>query len=131
MCRKASGTAFAAGGCDYVTKPIKPKEVMARMQVHLQSARERRQTRNALDAFGYATITVRVSDGCLMWQTPLARELLERYCGTQAPVTPEPVAGAAPVAVALEAVMAAVRARSAASEFRRPGKNASSRSRRC
>ena len=83
--------ALESGGVDYVTKPIKPKEVLARMQVHLKGARERRQTRNALDAFGYATITVRASDGCLMWQTPLARELLERYCGTQAPTTPEPV----------------------------------------
>nr|WP_315489852.1 response regulator [uncultured Rhodoferax sp.] len=83
--------ALESGGVDYVTKPIKPKEVLARMQVHLKGARERRQTRNALDAFGYATITVRASDGVLMWQTPLARELLERYCGTQAPLTPKPV----------------------------------------
>jgi len=83
--------ALEAGGVDYVTKPIKPKEVMARMQVHLQSARERRQTRNALDAFGYASITVRVSDGKLMWQTPLARELLLTYYGTSAPLTPLPV----------------------------------------
>ena len=83
--------ALEAGGVDYVTKPIKPKEVMARMGVHLQGAREKRQTRNALDAFGYATITVRASDGCLMWQTPLARELLERYCATQAPQTPPTV----------------------------------------
>jgi DNA-binding response OmpR family regulator/DNA-binding CsgD family transcriptional regulator len=83
--------ALDAGGVDYVTKPIKPKEVLARMAVHLQSARERRQTRNALDAFGYASITVRVSDGRLMWQTPLARELLLRYYGTDAPATPIPV----------------------------------------
>ncbi|MEO8120793.1 MAG: response regulator, partial [Rhodoferax sp.] len=83
--------ALEAGGVDYVTKPIKPKEVLARMQVHLQGARERRQARNALDAFGYASITVRVSDGKLMWQTPLARELLLRYYGSQAPQTPEPV----------------------------------------
>jgi len=55
--------------------------VLARMQVHLQGARERRQARNALDAFGYASVTVRVSDGRLMWQTPLARELLQRYYG--------------------------------------------------
>jgi CheY-like chemotaxis protein/DNA-binding CsgD family transcriptional regulator len=83
--------ALEAGGVDYVTKPIKPKEVMARMGVHLQGAREKRQTRNALDAFGYATITVRASDGCLMWQTALARELLHRYCATQAPHTPPAV----------------------------------------
>jgi DNA-binding CsgD family transcriptional regulator len=76
---------------DYVTKPIKPKEVLARMQVHLQGARERRQARSALDAFGYASITVRVSDGRLMWQTPLARDLLHTYYGTSAPATPEPV----------------------------------------
>ena len=85
--------ALEAGGVDYVTKPIKPKEVLARMQVHLQGAREKRQARSALDAFGYASITVRVSDGRLMWQTPLARDLLLRYYGTAAPRTPEPVLG--------------------------------------
>jgi DNA-binding NarL/FixJ family response regulator len=87
--------ALEAGGSDYVTKPIRPKEVMARMQVHLQAARERRQTRNALDALGYASITVRVSDGQLMWQTPQAREMLARYFGASfdlsSPVVPEPV----------------------------------------
>ena len=83
--------ALDAGGVDYVTKPIKPKEVLARMQVHLQGARERRQARNALDAFGFASITVRASDGKLMWQTPLARDLLLRYYGTEAPETPASV----------------------------------------
>ena len=83
--------ALEAGGVDYVTKPIKPKEVLARIAVHMQSAREKRQARNALDAFGYASITVRVGDGRLMWQTPLARDLLQRYYGTNAPATPEPV----------------------------------------
>ncbi len=78
--------ALDAGGVDYVTKPIKPKEVLARMNVHLASARRARQearqagqARNALDAFGYASITVRASDGKLMWQTALARELLGQY----------------------------------------------------
>jgi DNA-binding response OmpR family regulator/DNA-binding CsgD family transcriptional regulator len=83
--------ALAAGGVDYVTKPIKPKEVLARMEVHMQGARQARQTRNALDAFGYASITVRASDGKLMWQTPLARELLMAYYGTAAPEAPQPV----------------------------------------
>lgn len=87
--------ALEAGGVDYVTKPVKPREVMARMGVHLRTARrvregvvEREQARNALDAFGYATFTVRESDGRLVWQTPLARDLLWRYCGTRAPETP-------------------------------------------
>ncbi|MGE4243288.1 response regulator [Ramlibacter sp.] len=83
--------ALDAGGVDYVTKPIKPKEVLARMGVHMQSARLARQARNALDAFGYASITVRPSDGKLMWQTPLARDLLHAYWGTSAPETPAPI----------------------------------------
>jgi DNA-binding response OmpR family regulator len=83
--------ALEAGGVDYVTKPIKPKEVLARMGVHMRGARQARQTRNALDAFGYASITVRASDGKLMWQTPLARELLLAYYGTSSPETPAPV----------------------------------------
>jgi DNA-binding response OmpR family regulator len=83
--------ALAAGGVDYVTKPIKPKEVLARMGVHMQGARQARQTRNALDAFGYASITVRAGDGKLMWQTPLARDLLMAYYGTSAPEAPQPV----------------------------------------
>ncbi len=83
--------ALEAGGVDYVTKPIKPKEVLARMGVHMRGARQARQTRNALDAFGYASIAVRAGDGKLMWQTPLARELLMAYYGTAAPKTPQPV----------------------------------------
>lgn len=90
--------ALEAGGVDYVTKPIKPKEVLARMGVHLggarrarQEARQAGQARNALDAFGYASITVRAHDGRLMWQTPLARELLMAYYGTSAPQAPQPV----------------------------------------
>lgn len=90
--------ALEAGGVDYVTKPIKPKEVLARMNVHLQGARRARQeaqqagqARNALDAFGYASFTVRMPDGKLIWQTVLARDLLLRYCGTSAPVTPPAV----------------------------------------
>jgi DNA-binding response OmpR family regulator/DNA-binding CsgD family transcriptional regulator len=83
--------ALDAGGVDYVTKPIKPKEVLARMQVHLRGARQAQgavQTRRALDAFGYASITVRVSDGRLMWQTPLARELLSDYFGASGQFSP-------------------------------------------
>jgi CheY-like chemotaxis protein/DNA-binding CsgD family transcriptional regulator len=87
--------ALEAGGVDYVTKPIKPKEVLARMNVHLQGARRARQeaqqadrARNALDAFGYASITVRMPEGKLIWQTALARDMLLRYFGTSAPVTP-------------------------------------------
>ncbi|WP_295642369.1 response regulator [uncultured Methylibium sp.] len=68
--------AFAAGGVDYVTKPIRPREVIARIETHLRGARLQRQARNALDAFGHAVITVRARDARIVWATPLARELL-------------------------------------------------------
>jgi DNA-binding NarL/FixJ family response regulator len=74
--------AFAAGGADYVTKPIRPKEVLARIAAHVTSARLARQARNALDAFGHATVVVRARDGRLVWQTALARQLMVAYFGS-------------------------------------------------
>ena len=84
--------AFEAGGADYVTKPIRPKEVLARIAAHVQSARHTRQARNALDAFGHAAVTVRAADGRLVWQTPLARSLLTRYFASAEPQLPEAAA---------------------------------------
>jgi DNA-binding NarL/FixJ family response regulator len=74
--------AFDAGGADYVTKPIRPPEVLARMAAHMAAARQARQARNALDAYGHATIAVRLqgaSAARLTWQTPLARRWLPAY----------------------------------------------------
>jgi CheY-like chemotaxis protein/DNA-binding CsgD family transcriptional regulator len=77
--------AFQAGGVDYVTKPIRPREVLARIAVHMQGARHARQARNALDAFGHATMAIASGSGRAVWQTPLARKLLHAYFGTAAP----------------------------------------------
>lgn len=71
--------AFAAGGADYVTKPIRPAEVIARIAAHMQNARQFKQARSALDAFGQGTLAVRAKDGKLVWQTQLARTLLNDY----------------------------------------------------
>jgi DNA-binding NarL/FixJ family response regulator len=71
--------AFAAGGVDYVTKPIRPREVLARIAAHLRSARAQRQARNALDAFGHASLAVHELDGRCVWQTALARQLMAEY----------------------------------------------------
>ncbi|MDL5030306.1 response regulator [Pelomonas sp. APW6] len=74
--------ALACGACDYVTKPLKPREVLARMQAQLRGAQASRgagHARRALDAFGYASATVRLPDGRLLWATPLARALMARY----------------------------------------------------
>lgn len=71
--------AFAAGGVDYVTKPIRPREVLARIAAHLRGARAQRQARNALDAFGHASLAVHEADGRCVWQTALARQLMAEY----------------------------------------------------
>ncbi len=80
--------AFAAGGVDYVAKPVRPREVVARIAAHLQSARHAKQARNALDAFGHASIALRPADGRVLWQTPLARDLMRRHFGAGAPAAP-------------------------------------------
>ncbi|HKX44034.1 MAG TPA: response regulator transcription factor [Burkholderiaceae bacterium] len=92
--------AFEAGGVDYVTKPIRPREVLARITAHMLGARERRQARNALDAFGHATLAIHIDDegGApgirsprLVWQTPLARTLLATYFDATAGQVPASV----------------------------------------
>lgn len=80
--------AFDAGGVDYVVKPIRPREVLVRIASHIQGARQARQARNALDAFGHASITVRISDGRILWQTPLARKLLQTHFDAPEAVAP-------------------------------------------
>ena len=71
--------AFDAGGNDYVTKPLRTSEVLARIAAHMQTARLMDQARSALDAFGNAVIAMTPRDGKIVWQTPLARTLMQGY----------------------------------------------------
>lgn len=86
---------FEAGGVDYVTKPIRPKEVLARIASHLQTVKLMNQARSALDAFGQAAIAVTPQDGKIVWQSPLARQWMQHYfygSGLHAvDTTPEPI----------------------------------------
>lgn len=70
--------AFQAGGSDYVSKPVRQNEMLARIQAHTQNARLPSQARSALDAFGHAVLTVD-PDERILWQTPLARQWLDSY----------------------------------------------------
>jgi DNA-binding CsgD family transcriptional regulator/CheY-like chemotaxis protein len=85
--------AFDAGGVDYVTKPIRAPEVLARMAAHMQAARQARQARNALDAYGHATIALRLDQGGarLVWQTALARRWLPGYFDVAPDEVPQPL----------------------------------------
>lgn len=71
--------AFQAGGTDYVTKPIRTNEVLARISAHLKTSRQMHQARGALDAFGQAAIAITPQNGKIVWQTPLARQWIQSY----------------------------------------------------
>lgn len=70
---------FAAGGVDYVTKPINPLELVARIKVHLDNARTTRSAQAALDSTGQSLCAVdRLGE--LRWATPQVNQYLERLC---------------------------------------------------
>ncbi len=64
-----------AGGVDYVTKPIVPDELLARIRTHLAGARSARSARTALDTAGRTLFAV-AEDGTILWSTPQAGRLL-------------------------------------------------------
>jgi len=64
-----------AGGVDYITKPIVPGEVLARIRVHLANARMAHSARTALDAFGRFLLAANRT-GRVLWYTPQAAKLL-------------------------------------------------------
>jgi DNA-binding NarL/FixJ family response regulator len=76
-----------AGGVDYVAKPVSPQEVVARVGVHLTTARLTRSARAALDTAGRFLLAVG-RDGRVQWCTPQAARLVGAVAG--APVTTLP-----------------------------------------
>lgn len=64
-----------AGGVDYVTKPIVPQELLARIRVHLANARLARSAQTALDVSGRFLLAVNRA-GRVLWCTPQAATLL-------------------------------------------------------
>ncbi|WP_138465943.1 DNA-binding response regulator [Poseidonocella sp. HB161398] len=66
---------LAAGGVDYVTKPVVLEEMIARIRVHLTNARLAQGARAALDAAGRSLMALD-GEGRLLWSTPRAEEIL-------------------------------------------------------
>jgi DNA-binding response OmpR family regulator len=64
-----------AGGIGYVTKPVSPNEVVARVGVHLASARLTRGAHLALDTAGRFLVAVNRA-GRVLWTTPQASVLI-------------------------------------------------------
>lgn len=66
-----------AGGVDYVTKPVKPQELIARIRVHLSNARLTQSARTALDTAGQFLFAT-TSSGQFLWATPQVHHLFEK-----------------------------------------------------
>lgn len=66
-----------AGGVDYLTKPINPDELVARMNVHLSNARLTSSAYSALDSTGQFLFSVN-TQGKVIWATPQTHALFAR-----------------------------------------------------
>lgn len=64
-----------AGGVDYVTKPLVVAELVARIRVHLATARTAASARAALDASGRHLMAVNGA-GRVLWLTPRAEKVV-------------------------------------------------------
>jgi DNA-binding NarL/FixJ family response regulator len=70
--------AFEQGAIDYVTKPVRQEEVLARIATHIARARMLKYAQQSIDSCGKAGFTVD-AQGNITWQTPRAREWLKEY----------------------------------------------------
>jgi DNA-binding NarL/FixJ family response regulator len=62
---------FACGGVDYVVKPLRAQEVLARLHTHARNARITRMARNAVDVAGLGVLFVDAL-GRIAWRSPQA-----------------------------------------------------------
>ncbi len=84
---------LGAGGVDYVTKPVAPDEIIARIKVHLANARQAKSAHQELDTTGRFLLAVDRT-GQISWCTPQAARLLsEGGTGDAAALPAELVAG--------------------------------------
>ncbi|MEW6163493.1 MAG: response regulator [Pseudomonadota bacterium] len=66
--------AFAAGSSDYVTKPVRPPEVLARIAAHLRTARQLQDALKASESFDDDALVARLLDAFPL--TPREAEVL-------------------------------------------------------
>lgn len=69
---------FGEGGLDYIVKPIRPPEVLARIEVHLSLNRAKQRAEQALNHTTFAALAID-TEGCISWITPAAQQLLLNY----------------------------------------------------
>jgi DNA-binding NarL/FixJ family response regulator len=69
---------FDAGGVDYVVKPVRAQEVLARLATHVRNARAVRMAREALDVGGHGVLVVD-GRGRIAWHSPRAQRWLAAF----------------------------------------------------
>lgn len=67
---------FASGGVDYVVKPLRVPEVLARVATHVRNARATRLARDAVDVAGMGAVVLD-AQGRIAWRSPQAVLWLE------------------------------------------------------
>lgn len=70
--------AFEAGGTDYIVKPIRTQELLARIRQHSNHANMLTEARKALDSARQHVFCVD-GQGNILWSTPGAKQLLDQY----------------------------------------------------
>ena len=71
---------FASGGVDYVVKPLRIPEVLARVATHVRNARAARLAREAVDVAGMGAVVLDMQ-GRIAWRSPQATRWLEAAFG--------------------------------------------------
>jgi DNA-binding response OmpR family regulator/DNA-binding CsgD family transcriptional regulator len=85
---------FSCGGVDYVVKPLRAPEVVARLHTHTRNARIARLAREAVDVAGFGVVLVDAK-GRIAWQSPQAAQWLQTMePSTESGQLPEPLHGA-------------------------------------
>ncbi len=74
---------FACGGVDYVVKPLRAQEVVARLHTHTRNARLTRLARDAVDVAGFGVVLVDAR-GRIAWRSPQAALWLQMIDSTMA-----------------------------------------------
>jgi DNA-binding NarL/FixJ family response regulator len=69
---------FDAGGVDYVVKPVRAQEVLARLATHVRNARAARLAREAVDVGGMGVLVVDTR-GRLAWRSPQAQRWVAEF----------------------------------------------------
>ncbi|WP_395071087.1 response regulator [Paraburkholderia silvatlantica] len=74
---------FRVGGIDYVTKPVRPEEVSARIDAHVRRSRAQLYAHAALSLDTRAALIVG-ADGAIRWQSPQAARQIAAYSAADA-----------------------------------------------